>query len=317
VQLPPAVLAVYEALVRARVEAEGHMRLAEDAGLTWGEETITELVLANAHPEVISVPFTKRQERRVGADWMWWWVDDSGEAFGMLIQAKRLHSDWGIDFSYRRGEQMDALRDTARLLGVPDAYVLYLGTRRFRTGMPVDGRDHFRALHRHNSGVSCVPGWIVRSLTTHPGPKIEVPRTIARSAPLESLIFQNRFYPPLPPRATLRGQNPELFNFLTARQQGARRVARNVLDLVAERRVQLYRQGGGQEEVILGDQAAIGRVLADPGHGDEPYMASVLQGLRREPPDYVQRALEGEPVDAPIDDASQLEGMVIVRVGEG
>ncbi|MGV1009497.1 MAG: hypothetical protein ACOYBY_12915 [Dermatophilaceae bacterium] len=291
------------------------MRRADDAGLVWGEETITELILANAHPEILSVPFNKRQERHVGADWLWWWVDDMGEAFGMLIQAKRLHDDWHIDFAYRGGEQMDALRSAAKLLHVVDAYILYLGSRQFRTAMPIDGVKHYRVLHRHNSGVSYAPGWIVSSLTTYPGPQVEVTRAIARSAPLESLILKNSFRPPVAPPSGLRAHNPELFNFLTTRQSGARGVARKVLDLVMARRLELYRRVEWPTEVALPDDSVFNRVLADPGHGDEPYMMAVLRGLRREAPDYVQRALEGEPIGVPVDVPS-VEGMVIARIGQ-
>jgi hypothetical protein len=292
------------------------MRLADDAGLVWGEETITELVLTNAHPEITSVTFNKRQERHIGADWIWWWVDDVGEAFGMLIQAKRLHDDWQIGFAYRNGEQMDALRAAARLLHVPDTFVLYLGTRQFRTAMPIDGAKHYRALHRHNSGVAYVPGWVVRSLATYPGPHVDVARAIASSAPLESVIFHNSFHPPMTPPTSLRTHNPALFNFLTARQKGARRIARNVLDLMLARRRELLRQVGWHDEVALPGESVFNRVLADAGHGDEPYMAAVLQGLRTRAPGYVQRALEGESAEVPID-VPNVEGMVIVRVGQG
>lgn len=208
------------------------MRMADRAGLVWGEETITELLLAHAHPEVTSVTFTRRQERHVGADWLWWWIDDSGEAFGMLVQAKRLHPGGHIDFAYRNGEQMDALRASARLLSVPDSYVLYLGSREFRTSVPIDGVKHFRALHRHNAGVSYVPAWVVETFTTHPGPRVDQNRAVACSAPLESMVFDNAWRSAMSPPTGLRIQNPALFDFLTARQRGARRIAKNVLDLV-------------------------------------------------------------------------------------
>ncbi len=312
--LPPEALAVHDALIRARIGAEGHMRMADRAGFTWGEETITEILLAHAHPEITSVTFTKRQERHLGADWLWWWIDDSDEAFGMLVQAKRLHAGGQIDFAYRGGEQMDALRASARLLSVPDSYVLYLGSREFRTSVPIDGVKHYRALHRHNSGVSYVPGWVVQSLTTHPGPKVDESRAVACSAPLESMVFDNAWRPSMAPPAQLRSHDPVLYDFLTARQRGVRRIARNVLDLVAARRVELFRQAGWADEVALPDECIFNRVLADPGHDDEPYMEAVLKGLRSEAPDYVQRALEGEPLDL-LADTPNIEGMVVVGLG--
>jgi hypothetical protein len=48
------------------MKAEAHMLAADDAGLVWGEETITELVLAAAHPEFRNMTFTKWQSCRRG-----------------------------------------------------------------------------------------------------------------------------------------------------------------------------------------------------------------------------------------------------------
>jgi len=67
----------------------------DDAGSTWHETTITGIVLQHAHPTVKFVDFNQRQEGATGADWLWWWVDATGEAFGMLVQAKRLKETFG------------------------------------------------------------------------------------------------------------------------------------------------------------------------------------------------------------------------------
>ena len=38
-----------------------------------------------AYARALELPFiTHLQEARLGADWLWWWIDDDGEAFGML-----------------------------------------------------------------------------------------------------------------------------------------------------------------------------------------------------------------------------------------
>ncbi len=304
---------VAEALIRARLRAEAHMGTADEAGFPWGEETVTEILLAAAHPQFVSVVFNKHQEGRVGADWLWWWVDDSGEAFGALIQAKRLHADWTIDFKYRDGAQMALLRRSALALEVPDVYVLYLGAREFRMAMPVDSADHYRVLRRHNAGVSYVPGWIVRSYTTYPGPVVETPRVISKSAPLEHLAFQNSS-PSSWARVNEAALQPPLRSLLTEPQMGARLVARSLLDLVASRRAEQFR--GATVDPPSSEPAThdlFGELPADPGHDGEPFLGAILKGLRPELPAYVQQALEGEPVELPVD-APSVVGMTVVRL---
>lgn len=125
-----------EAFSRARVSAFGCMERAESLELTWHEETITDLVLAEVPPHVTVAPFTRREEARVGADWLWWWLDDVDEAFGMLVQAKRLKKGssghWKFGFSASDGEQQRRLVRAADYLHVPSVYALYTGTPKGR-----------------------------------------------------------------------------------------------------------------------------------------------------------------------------------------
>lgn len=66
------------------------MARSEELGLTWAEETVTDILVVAASAHVKVVPFTRKQEGDVvGADWLWWWVGQD-ESFGMLVQAKRL-----------------------------------------------------------------------------------------------------------------------------------------------------------------------------------------------------------------------------------
>lgn len=97
-----------DAFRRARISAQSHMTRSEAQGLSWNEETITDLVLVDAAPLVTAIPFTKREEggpSGTGADWLWWWIGDDGECFGTLVQAKRLKKGasgrWRIDFGYK------------------------------------------------------------------------------------------------------------------------------------------------------------------------------------------------------------------------
>jgi hypothetical protein len=77
----------------AREAVMSHMTRAAVAGLVWSEPTVTEIYLTAAHGDGLlgAVAFNNREEPRVGADWLWWFVDGRGEAFGMLVQAKRIH----------------------------------------------------------------------------------------------------------------------------------------------------------------------------------------------------------------------------------
>ncbi|MGW4369804.1 hypothetical protein ACWEKT_29565 [Nocardia takedensis] len=110
--------AVTEAFRRARIHAFRHMSECERARLHWGETTITEMVTAHASRAVTVVPFTQRAEARSGADWIWWWVDDTA-AYGMLVQAKRVTvtgRGWSFDFGYRAA----GWRDEFATKGSPD-----------------------------------------------------------------------------------------------------------------------------------------------------------------------------------------------------
>jgi len=73
------------ALAHARTVAEDHMIRADRIGISWREETISELLWVNAQPFVMCPDFTHHEENVVGADWLWWWVDSGGECFGMLV----------------------------------------------------------------------------------------------------------------------------------------------------------------------------------------------------------------------------------------
>lgn len=70
------------------------MERAAEVALAIGEESITDFVLLflrDRHRNSVFVrKFNRRQERRTGADWEWWFTDGA-RWFGMLVQAKRLN----------------------------------------------------------------------------------------------------------------------------------------------------------------------------------------------------------------------------------
>ena len=57
----------------------------------FGEESVTDINLLKIkewEPDVITHQFTRRGERKSGADWEWWFEDSSGVWIGIRIQAK-------------------------------------------------------------------------------------------------------------------------------------------------------------------------------------------------------------------------------------
>ena len=118
------------ALARARSAVDDHISLAEEFGSSWREETASEILWVRAAPFVRYADFTRHEESAIGADWLWWWVDASDCAFGMLVQAKRVHrsgNDLLLDLRAKGGAQMRALFHSAALIGVPAAYIVYFG----------------------------------------------------------------------------------------------------------------------------------------------------------------------------------------------
>ena len=113
---------------------------AKLSGLPYNEETVTEGLLLDLHihlpGNVLIVPFTKRREARIGADWAWAFVGRDGRSNqGMLVQAKRLYGD---DRNYGelykktrlRGEshsklQVDRLIERAKRYRLPPVYAFY------------------------------------------------------------------------------------------------------------------------------------------------------------------------------------------------
>lgn len=95
----------------------------------------TEILLSRTYPQIRPATFTRQEEAKVGADWLWWWVAPGGESFGMIAQAKRLdvnETKWRFNFDYKSGEQRRALCKAADLLDIVPVYSLYLGTQRYR-----------------------------------------------------------------------------------------------------------------------------------------------------------------------------------------
>lgn len=113
---------------------------AKRSGLNYNEETVTEGLLldlqVNFPGNVLIVPFTKRREARVGADWAWVFVGPDGRSCqGMLVQAKRLDDDerdYGSLYKRNRPKgtqravfQVDRLIANAKLHRLVPIYAFY------------------------------------------------------------------------------------------------------------------------------------------------------------------------------------------------
>jgi hypothetical protein len=77
------------AFTRGRLEVDECVRQSASQGHTWNEEPATERLIMAAHPEARYVAFSRTHEEAIGADRLWWFVDESGECGGALVQAKK------------------------------------------------------------------------------------------------------------------------------------------------------------------------------------------------------------------------------------
>ncbi len=259
------------------------MRGSERDGTTWQEETISELVWQAARPEVMYAPFTKREEPSVGADWLWWWIDLQRNAFGMLVQAKRLKrrpsdGSFTIEFDYKNGEQMARLFKTSDMFDVPATYVLYMGSPEFRGG--VGCTEHSVDCERcHRSSISVLTA--LQADFTRESPRDAATEALIMSIPLEDLVDQER----APTRISdlnMNAADSELRKFLMEGQSGARRVARKLFSGVADDRMRVF-TAAQDERQRIGDAAMFTDLPLDYGHFRRPYYPHVLRGLRTAP----------------------------------
>ncbi|MEJ3403833.1 hypothetical protein WDJ51_03730 [Rathayibacter sp. YIM 133350] len=305
------------AFARARVSAQAHMARAEAYGLSWLEETATELVLVGASPFVKFIPFTKRQEGGAfgtGADWLWWWVGEGGVSFGTLVQAKRLKKrdggPWQIDFGYNSGQQLRSLLATADALKVAPTYALYFGSPNYRSPIDCGADDHpsdFEACERCNRKTVS----FLAAILATPGCGVgnDPAEAYARSVPIEDLadpdveIESPWVLPSLELEAELR-------EFLFQPQSGPRKFAKSLIEQVC--RIRFGQFSLAEEEMVgtISDDPVFTSLPIDQGHMYTPYFPQILRGLRRTPPSYVLDALAG---DNPMGlETNGLAGLVIV-----
>lgn len=304
----PSDASVADALQAARIAAEGHMAAFEAAGDTWYEVPVTQIVLAGAFPVAKFATFTQNEEATTGSDWLWWWLDDSGEAFGMLVQAKRLlrkPNKWDVDFDFNKGAQRRALIETGRNLNVAPMYAIYEGTSEWRGGAFCRQKEHSNPCEScRRSTVSLVPAIVTDFAVEH---DVQVSIAMDESLPLESIADPDVIIRQIWD-SNIKDLEPDLAQFLFEPQVGARRVAQMVFEKVTKVRGGQF-SGPTGTKVVRGTEPIFAKLPDDYGHFNRQYYPEILDGLRSEAPDYVLDVLAD--VEVPEAIRSRVAGIAV------
>lgn len=309
----PAEDEIQEAFHRARVSAQKHMAVMDIAGDTWGEVPVTAILLAAGAPTIKFATFTQQhQEPLVGADWIWWWVDSNGEAFGMVVQAKRLKKlpkGWEIDFDYKNGAQRAALLESAFDLRLPAMYALYLGTPVWRDGAFCQASKHSEScVSCDRSTVSMLPAIVTTAaLGVH---SVEVSLALDATLPLEAIADPAIRVDPVWD-SNLRDLEPDVAEFLREPQMGARRVAQLIFERVTYVRAMGF-SGAAGTSLLRGTEQVFPNIPDDFGHFSRRYWPEILDGLRRKAPDYVLDLIADQPLPDHI--SSRFAGIAVFQV---
>lgn len=313
----PAAGGALAGFTRIREVAEAHMDKRDLAGDGWSEEGVTEAAVIEGRPHVDVVMFNRNEEGHatngLGADYLWWWLDSATEeCFGMLVQAKRLKrkgNTWHVDVAHRKGKQLADLLRTAKDLQVPAVYAVYTGGRVFREPL---GCQHAKGetgetsmseqcLHCRRMAISMVTAYQLSAVWE--SSKMTADLVLDESVSVEDLVD------PAVPSPTVWDINqseltdPELRNFLRRPQEGSREVARRIFRLVADHRRRAHSAAEAELLPVVG-APIFTDVPKDRGHFPGPYYAHILQGLRTQPPGYVE-TLRRPPTEAELWDLSQ------------
>lgn len=305
----------YRAFQRGRLAVDNYMSKALQAEGKFAEIPATGLLLTEASPDVRYYPFTQHQEKSVGADWLWWWIDTTGTSFGLLTQAKVLRRQgpgWHIDFGYRRRKteptQIDKLLASSSAFDAPAAHVLYCGTPAYRRGLEcgLAHPDGANCRDRERAGVSIVLSIVAQELMPSAG-RNAAAEAFHWASPLEDIADPSRPQPTLQPLAPV---HPDIADFMRNPQVGARRIAKIMLDPVHGIRLGQYSAALSDEADHIED-AVFSPLPTDRGHFSVPYLAHVLGGLRHQPPGYVRDLLAGRT--PPRWATESVAGIVVIR----
>nr|BEK62794.1 hypothetical protein KPHV_00210 [Kitasatospora purpeofusca] len=283
------------------------------------ERTATQILLDAAAPEVQYYEFKIAEEARVGADWLWVWLDPAGGCFMVLVQAKSAKAEsrrFAVDLGYRSGKhkvlQMDLLLESSRVFGVPFAYVFYTGTREFRAALECAKPGCEGACQdREGVDVLWLAGLSADNLRMLTRPREWAHDVMERGLPLEDMLGSGG---PLPPFHDLNLRNSEVLpeglrEPIAAPQGPAQTAARMVLSQISPIRMGQF-SAVDPVAVDLPGGALFPQLPRDRGHFPVPYLPHVLGGLRAEVPGYVADALAGR---TPPDWVTErLAGIVVV-----
>lgn len=317
---------VRDALKAGREAVDSHVAVRAAQGHDSREDALTEILLANAATpgRVRYAQFNQNQEGAVGADWLWWFVDVTGEGFGLLVQAKRLkfeRSQPTIDFGYQSGgeSQMDKLFRAADIFGVPAAYVLYCGDRSFRGDLTC-GPEHSEVTCNlcDRAGVSIIAGLCASEAVKNNAPVAVIDLggsgaardAFTASIPLEDLADAR------PTGLQVADPNldvvsGELTSFLLTPQAGARQVAKQFFEGVSHVRRSSFSQAAPAPTVVA-STPVFEEVPGDTGHFAFPYFEHILRGLRSSLPAAVTALLDG--VSEPPAGYEGLAGVAVFEV---
>lgn len=283
------------------------MDVFDRAGLTWHEETVTDVLLQHTWPLLRGITFNRNQEGDVGADWLWWWIDNNA-AFGMLVQAKRLKLPSAtVDVGYRKGQQWASLIDAAKTLDVAPVYAVYTGTPASRGGLSCERSGHTDSCEWCRAAtVTLFP-----ALVAEYRDRIRAPFRLSTTVPLEFLADATAGTRPL----RVRNDLPDaLHSFLIAADHGVRGIARSLVSIVMNAR---EGQLGLVTDVPMTESTTpdpyFSDLPSDQGHMVEPVFPNILRGLRRTPPGYALDVLHGNPLTTELPE--DLGGVVVVELG--
>ncbi|MCX5115400.1 hypothetical protein OOK13_44670 [Streptomyces sp. NBC_00378] len=312
-----------KALVRGREAVDETTRFWLTVNGRWDEEVATARLCERSAPFLQPITFNRAQEARLGADWLWWFIDRESETcFGMLCQAKNLKKDgsrWKIGFGQanKTGAQMKLLSRAAESLQVPAVYILYCGDERYRDGLACRTHSAFECETCARAGVSVISALGAQYLCDSYSTDANACAVAAfqRSQPVEDLVA------PETPDGALWDMNfhecvGALQAFLSQPQYGAARVAKQLFDQLSSLRgTQLSRMPPALELMTLPRNECVHPILpTDRGHLPRPYFRDVLQGLRKAVPTYVRDAEAGRFNRLPAKVTSAVNGIVITYV---
>ncbi|MEV3972781.1 DUF6615 family protein [Streptomyces sp. NPDC050698] len=281
------------------------------------EETATARLCERSAPYLRPITFNRPQEARIGADWLWWFIDrDTDRCFGMLCQAKNLKKDgkrWtiGFDQANKNGMQIKLLLSAADSLDVPATYVLYCGNEQYRAGLQCRTHPASDCTICPRAGVSVLSALGAEYLYDRDPTGCAV-TAFQRSQPLEDLVA------PKAPDGAMWEVNFEsctgdVQKFLNQPQYGAARVAKQLFDQVSALRSTVFTKAHPSFElaVVPRGNPVYDLLPADRGHFSRPYFRDVLRGLRRSVPQYVRDAEAGRVDRLPAEVTAAVDKIII------